>query len=210
MASSLIHICIAKNINEKLNLNENQLYLGSITPDINNWSNIPKANTHFSDKDNPDVPNVNLFLEKYSKNLNDPFVLGYFTHLYTDKMWYDKFIPSKFINNKIKLLNGILMQVNEEEWSAMMYHDFTALTKQLTNYFNLDISILYNGDYNLDNIIKEIPYDKLKELTYTIKPLLTDSTENSCCIFTLKEVINFIDSCTNDILNILKTQDIIS
>lgn len=210
MASSLIHICIAKKINEKLNLNESQLYLGSIAPDINNWSDIPKTKTHFSNIDNPDIPNVDLFLEEYSKNLSDSFVLGFFTHLYADKIWYEQFIPSKFTNDKIKLLNGILMEVSEDEWSAMMYHDFTVLTKQITSHFNLDISILYKEDYNLDNIIKEIPYGKLKDFTYNIKPLLTDCNEDNCCIFTLKDIINFIDKCTNDILNILKTQDIIS
>ena len=36
MASSLIHICVAKEVNKFLNRDESQLLIGSIAPDIIN------------------------------------------------------------------------------------------------------------------------------------------------------------------------------
>ena len=34
MASAVIHLCVAKKVNEKLKMNERELLLGSIAPDI--------------------------------------------------------------------------------------------------------------------------------------------------------------------------------
>ena len=38
------------------------------------------------------------------KEYEASFDLGYFTHLYTDKLWFEEFIPSLTYNTSIKLL----------------------------------------------------------------------------------------------------------
>ncbi len=209
MASSLIHICIAKKINEKLNLDTKQLYLGSIAPDISKWSNVSKLKTHFSSKSDPDIPNIDIFLEKYYNNLNDPFVLGYLTHLYADKMWYNDFMNSKFEGDKIKLLDGSAVKTTVEEWSNMMYNDFSNLTQKLSNYYKLDLT-LFNEKFNdPKNIIKEMPLDKLPVLINEVCLLFNNYSCSNLFIFDLEEVTQFIDKCVDNILDILKTQTVI-
>ena len=63
MASSVIHMCVAKKINEKLKIpNENELLLGSIAPDISKLIGETKTRSHFlTDGKNIDI---NRFIEK--------------------------------------------------------------------------------------------------------------------------------------------------
>ena len=204
MASSLIHICVAKKINEKLNLDEKQLYLGSIFPDISKWTDITKLKTHFSTNDNPNIPKIESFLEKYHNNLNDPFVLGYFTHLYVDKIWYDEFMSSKFEGNKIRLLDGTLVKVNVEQWSNMMYSNFSNLTTQLINFYELDLSLFYEAFRKPNDIIKEIDLDKIPVLIKEVGVLISSTSDNKFYLFDIKEISHFIDKCSDNILDILK------
>ena len=72
MASAIIHMCVAKRINEALKLDENALFLGSIAPDISKHVNISKSTSHFI-TDDGDIPDINLFLDKYKMKLSNPF-----------------------------------------------------------------------------------------------------------------------------------------
>ena len=50
MASAVIHLCIAKEVNKYLNMNLNELLLGSIAPDISKLIGESKEKSHFLDK----------------------------------------------------------------------------------------------------------------------------------------------------------------
>ena len=47
MASSVIHMCVAKRINEKLKMNQNMILLGSIAPDISKHLGETKTKPEF-------------------------------------------------------------------------------------------------------------------------------------------------------------------
>ena len=47
--------------------------------------------------------------------MNDDFVLGYFIHLYTDKLWKEEFLPTILEKNSIKLLDGTTIKSSKEE-----------------------------------------------------------------------------------------------
>ena len=71
MASAVIHLCIAKEVNKYLNMNLNELLLGSIAPDISKQVGETKEISHFLDHTNEDdIPNIDRFLAKYKKDLN--------------------------------------------------------------------------------------------------------------------------------------------
>ena len=76
MASAIIHLCIAKKVNEKLKMNEKELFLGSIAPDISKQIGESKVKSHFLNTSDSDVPNVFDFLEKYKDSLKNPFNMG--------------------------------------------------------------------------------------------------------------------------------------
>ena len=93
MASVIIHMAVANEINKTLKRDNNKLLIGSIAPDISKHLGQSKLASHFLHDVNNDVPNINRFLNKYKNHLNDDFVLGYFIHLYTDYFWFKNFIP---------------------------------------------------------------------------------------------------------------------
>ena len=93
MASAIIHLCVAKEVNKYLKMDENELFLGAIAPDISKQIGETKEISHFLDHTNEDdIPNIDRFLSKYKSELNKPFEMGYFIHLLTDKYWF------RFIN----------------------------------------------------------------------------------------------------------------
>lgn len=204
MASSVIHICVAKKINETLKQNERQFYLGSIAPDISKFIGEAREKTHFITKTNSDVPEINLFLDKYRNYLDDPFVMGYFVHLYTDKLWFDEFIPNKFEDTKIRLLDGTLLNVNEKEWTKIMYSDYTNLATRLFDYYNPDLSLFYEDFIEPDNIIEELQVDKLPIFMEKAGEFIMESREEKTYLFDIDNIINFVDECNDEILNFLE------
>ena len=106
MASSMIHIAVANEINKKLNRDKTKVLIGSIAPDISKHLKENKTISHFIDVDNSDLPNMERFLQKYQNNLDDDFVLGYYIHLFTDYLWYKYFMTEFSDENSITTLDG--------------------------------------------------------------------------------------------------------
>ena len=63
MASSVIHISIANEVNKQLNRNQNELLIGTIAPDISKFMNEDKTKSHFLDSNETDIPNLYKFLK---------------------------------------------------------------------------------------------------------------------------------------------------
>jgi len=208
MASSLIHICVAKKVNETLNMDEKQIYLGAIAPDISKLINETKIKSHFLIDEETGVPDINKFLEKYKTNLNDPFVMGYFVHLYTDKIWWEEFMPNKFLFTKVRLLDGSLVELKQKEWLHLLYNDYTNLTTQLLDYYNLDLSLFYEELKLPKNIIKEIPTEKLPLLLNDAGKIIMNSKEEKTYMLDISNIIDFINNCTERIIKSLNKMDI--
>ena len=64
MASAMIHIAVANEINKVLKMDQRKLLIGSIAPDMGKLIGRDKSITHFVDDDSPDIPNMDLFLKK--------------------------------------------------------------------------------------------------------------------------------------------------
>ena len=104
MASAIIHIAVAKKLNEQLKMNEKELFLGTIAPDISKHIGQDRKISHFLDENR--IPNLNLFLKKYNNSLNIPFIMGYYIHLFTDYLWFKYFFNEiTNLNTSITLLN---------------------------------------------------------------------------------------------------------
>lgn len=200
MASAIIHICVAKEINKRLNIDEKQLFLGSIAPDISKQIGQTKEQSHFLTTKKDDVPNIFKFLKKYKDSLNNPFMLGYFIHLYTDKLWFDEFIRQKTYEHSIKLLDGTTIIATEKEISNLIYNDYTNLNISLIDYYQLDLSLFYE-ELNLPNIhMDEIPVNKLQILIDKMGLIVKNSTEEKNYIFDISSITRFVEYTTNKIM----------
>lgn len=88
MASAVIHIAVASEINNVIKRDKYKLLIGSIAPDISKQIGETKIKSHFLDNENNDIPNIDKFLGKYKDNIKSfinlsvDLVLSYLEELY--------------------------------------------------------------------------------------------------------------------------------
>jgi len=202
MASAIIHIAVANEINKTLKKDNRKLLIGSIAPDIAKQIGRKKYTSHFSTEDNSDIPDFDLFLSKYGNNMDDDFVLGYYIHLYTDYLWFKYFIPEiKDDNNIITKLNGEMVKCDGKALDLYIYNDYTNLNKQIIDNYELDLKIFYEELPIFEDIIKEIPMDRLQVLIDKMGIIVSSSRETKELVFNMKNVETFIKTSTELILN---------
>lgn len=194
MASTVIHMAVASEINKKLKRQNGKLLIGTIAPDISKFIGENKVKSHFLENEDSDVPNINKFLEKYKKNLDDDFVMGYFIHLYTDYLWFKYFLPEIFNKETclISKLDGNAIKCNGEMLSLYIYNDYTNLNIRLLEEYNMDLKIFYNSVPKMNNIIKEIPMDKLDVIINKAGLIIENSKVHKDLIFDIENVKQFI------------------
>lgn len=206
MASALIHIAVAKELENSLKIKRKKdYYLGSIAPDISKQIGKTKFESHFlknSYKNN--VPNIDLFIKKYHDFINNSFDLGYFIHLYTDKLWFDGFIDKLKSDGSIKLLDGTILTTNPEEINAIIYSDYTNMNTQLLDDYNLDLSLFYEELPKPKTNIHEIPIDKLDILVNKMGLIIENSKEKKGYSIDITLVENFIDNAVKEIKKYLE------
>lgn len=194
MASAVIHLCVATLVSQKTNKRSLELLIGSIAPDIAKYIGENKMKIHFQDYNNA-LPNLKLFLDKYSNYMNDDFVLGYYIHLYTDYLWY-KYFMNKYLNNNYKLA--------KKEFVYYLYNDYTNLNVELIEDYNITLDIFYNEIPLINNIIEEIPMNKINIIIDEMGKIIKNSKKNKTNILKLKEVELFIDLAKEAIYNEVK------
>ena len=205
MASAVIHLAVAKKLENHLNIkNKKDYYLGSIAPDISKQLGKTKIESHFLYNTKYDVPNINLFTNKYKNFQENSFELGYFIHLYTDKIWFDEFLEKLTYSNSIKLLDGTIINIQQEKIRDLIYNDYTTLNIELIDKYNLDLSLFYEDFQVPTTTIDEIPVNKLNLLIDKMGIIIENSKKEKSYIFDITLIDNFIDNCTNQIISKLK------
>lgn len=206
MASAIIHLAVAKKLAKELFITEKyDYYLGAIAPDISKQIGKTKTESHFLKNTIDDIPNIYLFIKSYPDFKYNSFDLGYFTHLYTDKLWFEEFIPNITQNNSIKLLDGTIIQSkDQEEIMRLIYSDYTNLNIKLIEEYNLDLSLFYE-EFKIPNTkIKEVPVENLDIIINKMGILIENSKSSKTYTFDMLTVHEFIDKCVDEILEILK------
>lgn len=194
MASSIIHIAVANELNKKLNRDKAKLLIGTIAPDISKFIGETKLYSHFLDSNKTDVPNLKKFLNKYSKYLNDDFVMGYYIHLYTDYLWFKYFIPDVYNESKslITKLDGTVVKCNGNMLVQYIYNDYTNLNIEVVDAYGLDCEIFYNEIPKIKPIIEEIPMDRLDVIVNQAGKILENTKEHKEFVFNIENVKKFI------------------
>ena len=200
MASAIIHIAVAKEINKDLKMNE-------IAPDISKQLGESKVKSHFLPNDKTDLPILDKFLDKYKNNLNNPFIMGYYIHLFTDYLWFKYFMPE--ITNSsdyIKVLRGNKIKCTKEEIEKLIYNDYTNLNISLIEEYDLDLSLFYE-DIEIPNIkFDEIPLDKLQVIVNQMGIIIENSKKEYTYSFNIDNVKQFIELCKKIISNDIETR----
>ena len=201
MASALIHLAVAKKLTENINIkNRKDYYLGSIAPDLSKQIGLNKMSSLFLIHTKEDVPNTEMFINKYPNFMNNEFELGYFIHLYTDKLWFDGFLNNFICNNSIKLLDGTIIETTKEEMQNMIYSDYTNMNIQLIDKYDMDLSLFYEEFQEPKTEINEIPTNNLDILINKMGILISNSQEEKAYTIDIYLVENFIDYACEEIL----------
>ena len=210
MASSLIHMAVATKINKVIKKDTHKLLIGSIAPDISKHLGETKVKSHFLDSEDTDIPNIDKFLNKYKDKLDDDFVIGYYTHLYTDYLWFKYFISEIYNeeNNMITKLDGSIVKCNGNMLSIYIYNDYTNMNMKLLDEYNMDLSIFYEEIPYLENIIDEIPMNEIKTIVDKTSIIIKNSKEHKDFVFNIENIKKFIERSTELILAQLKELNI--
>ena len=208
MASAMIHIAVANEINNTLKRNKKDILVGSIAPDIAKLVGETKIKGHFLTDTENDIPDLERFLNKYKNNLDDDFVLGYYIHLYTDYLWFKYFITEILDKNVITKLNGEKINCTQNMISMYIYNDYTNLNVELIDKYNLDLKIFYEPTPSFNNIIEEIPMDKIDIVINKMGNIIANSKEYKDFVFNMEHIENFISFSSKIILtNILELKN---
>lgn len=200
MASAVIHLAVANEINKELNRDKSQLLIGAIAPDISKFIGEDKTKSHFLKELDSDIPDIESFLNKYKNSLTDDFVMGYFIHLYTDYLWFKYFVTEFYDKPMITKLDGTVIKCSGNMLSLYVYNDYTNLNIKLIDRYNMDLKIFYNQLPKLSNIIEEIPMDKMELLLSQMGIIIENSKEKKDYIFNIENVEKFIATSVELIL----------
>lgn len=228
MPSWGIHLAISNNIANKLNIkNKNDFIFGNILPDINNAyviknveKIIPHKITHFNNivKNENDSNSYDNFYKKYKNYLDHPVILGYLVHLISDKYYNNETYKKRGIFNQqgeligIKLNNDKVLIDSKDEIMKTKHNDFNIFANYIYNNYNLDYE-KYNSDFLVcNNIIKEIyitQQDSKNAINYINKNIKANiqKTDKQFKIFTIQEMIEQLDNCSNFIIEFLNSKN---
>ena len=208
MASIVIHMCVASEINKQIKVkNYNDFLLGAIAPDISRVVGWSRDLSHFIDPKQNIYPDMNKFLEKYGNKLDNDFILGYFVHLYTDYLWFKYFIRDIKYKCLITLRDGTKIDYDENTFRKYLYDDYTDLNVKLLDEYNLDLSLFYNPVVKPNVEMNEIPIDRLQELLDVSSVIIENSKNKKNYLFDMTNIKEFIlVSCDLIIGEILKNK----
>ena len=201
MASAIIHLAIAKQLKDKLDIdNYNDYCLGSIAPDLSKQIGLNREISHFLIKTEKDIPNIDLFIKRYPMFKYNSFELGYFIHLYSDKLWQENIINKIINENCINLLDGTNINSTEKEILELIYSDYTNLNIQIIEEYDLDLSIFYEKFKKPDTRLNEIPIDKLDILINKMGIIIENSKEHKPYTFDIYIIKDYIEDTVEKIL----------
>lgn len=127
--------------------------------------------------------------------------MGYYIHLYPDYLWFKYFMTDISTPTELMKLDGTVVKITPYLFQKAIYNDYGIATKELLNNYNLDLSIFYEEIPDFENIIEEIPMDKISLLVDSAGVVIKNVIENKEYAFTKEDVGQFIEVSTEIIFS---------
>lgn len=221
MPTPMMHIAIAKKVNEKISFEKDLIYIGCL---LTNWTNIDYYKSHFkgAEKGIGGLSEPDLYVEKYRKNLDDPIAIGYLIHLLTDRFWNKYMVNNVYLYDNEMQVVGVKtkkkkeLTLNEESIHALKAktynkYDHYLLSKSLVD----DIKLKKIELPSIEEIIitEEELNSKIDEFNKNIKDqkkkIKLPSLSNKYSLINQKEFEDNIERCANYVYSYLRRNDII-
>lgn len=113
MPTHKIHLAVAKKVNEKLKLDQDQIMLGSILPDVSEEKDHSISHYQSGEKDIEGLANPDLFVADNRENLDNPIIIGMLIHILTDRFYNNYMFKTFYIYDNDG--NGIGLRMKNKE-----------------------------------------------------------------------------------------------
>ena len=222
MPTPMMHVAIAKKVNEKLFLEEDLLYVGCL---MTNWTNVEYHVSHFKEEHEgiEGLCNPDKYISKYQDKLDDPIVIGYLIHLLTDRFWNKYMLNNVYLYNEENKVIGVKTKRKKElnvpqesiyELKKKTYdnYDNYLIGKNLVDLITEKILILPH----LDEI--KITTEELDQKIYEYNKLVKDQKKknnfltfnnNRYSLINQKEFEENLERCAGYVYSYLRRNDII-
>ncbi|GGA24381.1 zinc dependent phospholipase C family protein [Psychrobacillus lasiicapitis] len=187
MGSRIMHLVIANRIAESLLIEDRPSFLlGGIAADAVSNKDL----SHFFNGDVRDYSrsvDYKGFLHKYSSHLDNPYILGYFSHLIADDIWlkgfYLPWLKNRMEENKeiltlyhndFRLLNGKLLE----------YYAFKDELKEALGNFPAIIEL---EEVKSEDVEKFVPY-VLGDMEYE-----KEVVKENLNVFTFNQIVGYVE-----------------
>lgn len=232
MPSWSVHLAIARKVNEYLRQNEDLFLYGNLIPDVDKGTSISRYEAHYYNEKLPfpAVPqekmiDIDKFLGIYKKQLNNPLILGYYSHLLTDQFYNKKVYTTKWIQDDknnivgIKFKNNKILKINIEDKKRLKrkykHRDFELYGKYLFNsgiikvptdskLIKSNISYLNGKFLNEDLVEYRINYLKNDFKKFNKLSLFEKIFKHNYKLFTKKELDDYFNECVSMVIEKIK------
>ncbi|MBQ7104487.1 MAG: hypothetical protein IJN90_01375 [Bacilli bacterium] len=219
MPTPMMHVAIAKKVNEKLNLEDDLLYIGCL---LTNWTNVEYHVSHFKDEEGIEgLTNPDTYVNKYEKLLDNPIVLGYLIHLLTDRFWNKYMVNNVYLYNNDMEVVGVKTKKKKEltlnpesihTLKAKTYnkYDNYLVSKKMVSNINekvLDLPAVEEIKITILELDKKI--DEYNQLLKEHKKRIKLPSLNKYSLLNQKEFENNLERCASYVYSYLRRNDII-
>lgn len=233
MPGHIIHLAAASKVLEMHPMEEeaaNAFLLGSIAPDMLERSN--KKQSHFWSDEGfvkfERVPDLEAFCKKYGDMITDPFVLGYYGHLYMDALFMrtswkthfsfydinrqpnDLFDEVAYVGYKKDINDEIQVYPREQFFSnAFYYGDYDRVNPYVIKTYNVKVPTLASRDFAyVEEVVLQAQDERMARMieaanqfkAMSVEQVTYDSTEQALQVFALSEFEYLIDETSKEIL----------
>lgn len=212
MPGFILHITAAQMLFKKI-YNASDI----IAPDAFQVGNLiadsvsDKTQSHFRHPNRHEklmvYPDLDLFLNKYKHLLSDDSCLGYYYHLFIDRVYAKDYIPQivnfytengleasdrKDITHALIKRTGELVPIKTFFSDKYYYGDFTKLNTYLIDRFNLSTDLVYDV---VNPGIEEVDYANIVNIQEQLQRYLDVPADavNGLKVFDIEDLLEFLD-----------------
>ncbi len=223
MPGYILHITAAKMLFDKVkkswdSVDRNAFQIGNLIPDSVN----DKTYSHFRHPDRKEklmvYPDLDLFLNKYRHLLTNSSCLGYYFHLFIDRVYAKDYISQiitfydangQVASDRADITHALIKRTGEMVPVKTLfsddyyYGDFTKLNTYLIKRFDLSTDIVGH----IDNPgIKEVDYENIKMIQKQLQGYLDvpEEAANELRVFDIDDLLRFLDEASEQFIQFIK------
>lgn len=223
MPGYVIHMAVASRILGEKGISDSSFkdafLLGNIIPDA--MARDSKKESHFWDDDTftrlNRIPNLEDFLSIYKHKLDNPFVLGYYTHLYMDNLFVREYWNEHFElldkdmrpENSYELVSNIRLRSTGVIYSRekflsdeLYYGDYDRITPYIFDRYPIYIPSEILEEYPIRQIDNNTANPVLKRILVGLSELYNQReslTRQTLKIFDLEHIYNLMDKVVSNV-----------